>query len=737
MTYSQIQKKKKDISLAIVDNRLLDAIKIIEDLKVNIQSSDLHSKFNSIVDTYHSMLKYSFELAPDPERERIHNKLQQSLFELSDDLEGLWLKDNNVFNRNDYISQSEYIEKEVNTDSTKILNELSRQTDLSKEGVDLKSFEIENAENKARISNKLFYYFWLKNQYKSSEKKFLNQLIDHKNINWSVKALMISAVTISQMRHFDREKIYLLFDLMSNHDFRIRQRAIIGIFTSMLIYDKRIPLYKDIMNRLQSISDDKLLTERFLAVLIQFIRASDTERITKKIQDEIVPEVMKIRSELEDKLNLKDILEKENFEEKNPEWESFFKDAPDVYQKLEQFSKMQIEGADVFMGAFANLKHFDFFQEMANWFLPFEGENGIVSKAFNGLEEELDIPTFVEGFEESSVMCDSDKFSFCLNIQFMPAEQRKMMFDLFNMELKAMNEMNEDEFKLKTESKNKIVNTQYLQDLYRFFKLYPDRTEFKDIFKIEADVLNSEVLKLIFDDQKIIKNIAEFYFATDQYNHVIYLFESLNKKESSFELLEKMGFCYQKMRNYNKAIELYKQAELFDKNKIWLQKKLGFCYRKTGDIKKAIDYYKQILEAEPNDLNNLAYLGQLNIDIENYEEALKFYYRVEYEKPDNNKVYRPIGWCSFVLGKYDTAIKYFQKIIDVKALKNDYLNIGHCYWAAGKMDMALESYRQAVQLSNYDRVWFREAFQNDMVYLKKCGIDILDIALMIDYVLIA
>lgn len=737
MTYSQIQKKKKDISNAIVDNRLLDAFNIIEDLKVNIHSSDIDSKFNSLTDTYHNMLKYSFELAPDPERERIHNKLQQSLFEIIDDIESLWLRDNNVFKRKDYIHQSEHIEKEVNTDSAKILHELSLQNDLSKEGEDLKSFENRNAENKSQISNELFYYFWLKNQYKSSEKKFLDQLIDHKDINWSAKALMISAVSLSQMRHFDREKFFLLFDFMSNQDHRIRQRAIIGIFISILIHDKRIPLYKGIMNRLQAISDDKLLMERFLAVLIQFIRASDTERITKKIQEEIVPEVIKIRSELEDKLNLKDLLDKENFDEKNPEWESFFKDAPDVYQKLEQFSKMQTEGADVFMGAFANLKHFEFFKEMANWFLPFDGENRIVGKAFEGLEGELDIPTFVEGFEESSVMCNSDKFSFCLNIQFMPTEQRKMMFDLFNMELKAMNEMNEDEFKLRAESKNKIVNTQYFQDLYRFFKLYPDRTGFSDIFKIEADILNSEVLKLIFGEQKVIKNLAEFYFATDKYADVIYLFESLNKKENSFELFEKMGFCYQKLGNYSKAIELYKQAELFDKNKIWLQKKLGFCYRKTGDITKAIAYYKQILEAEPNDLNNLAYLGQLHMDIEKYEDALKYYYRVEYEKPDNYKVYRPIGWCSFVQGKYETAIKYFQKIIDVKALKGDYLNIGHCYWAAGRMDMALESYRQAVQLSSFDHAWFREAFQNDMVYLRKCGIEILDIALMIDYVLIA
>ncbi len=739
MTYFELKKKRKDVFQAIIEDRLRDALDILDELKTYVSSSDIHNRFNSILDTYQNMLKYSFEMAPDPERAIIHNKLQQSLYELTDDIDDLWITGNNLFKRKAFLEQTRSIENEVASDSKSMIRNLTKSLSLDKldKSDDIDSKQININQEKAKRVRALFYYYWLKNRYKNLEKELFEQIIANSEIDWSVKSLMVSALTLSQLRHFDREKIYLLFDLTSCEDFRIRQRAIIGIFLCLLVYQTRIPLYKDVMDRLKSIPDDLLLQERFSAVLIQFIRASDTEKITKKIQEEIVPEVMKIRSELEDKLNLKDLLEKQGFEDKNPEWENFFKDAPDVYQKLEQFSKMQIEGADVFMGAFANLKHFDFFKEMANWFIPFKGDNEVVSNAFEGIDEQIDIPEFVEGFEQSTVMCNSDKYSFCLNIQHMPVEQRKMMLELFNMELKAMNEMIEDEFKLNVESKNKIVNTQYLQDLYRFFKLYPDRSEFDDVFKYEADILQSAVFKIIYEDKKIIRNIAEFYFATDKYLEAVQLFNWLNNKGSSFELLEKMGFCYQQMTNYEQAIELYKQAELFDKDKLWLQKKLGYCYRKTGDIPKAIDYYSQILNAEPNDLGNLAYLGQLHIDNENYEEALKYYYRVEYEKPDNVKVYRPIGWCSFIQGKYDIAIKYFQKIINSKALKSDYLNIGHCYWAAGQMNKALESYKQSIRLSGNDEIWFRDAFQGDSKYLKKTGINDLDVALIIDYVLIS
>ena len=77
--------------------------------------------------------------------------------------------------------------------------------------------------------------------------------------------------------------------------------------------------------------------------------------------------------------------------------------------------------------------------------------------------------------------------------------------------------MQEEEVKIQTELKSKVVNTQYMQDLYRFFKLYPFRKEFTDAFEEESDILDSEVVKILFGNKKNIKDIAEFYFANDQY----------------------------------------------------------------------------------------------------------------------------------------------------------------------------------------------------------------------------
>jgi tetratricopeptide (TPR) repeat protein len=733
MTYPEIQKKYNDVLTNITRERLLDALHIVSELSDQISSSDVQNRYQSIMETYKNMLKYSFELVPDPERVKIHNRLQQSVIELVDDIRDIWIEKVDLFERNRQKEQILHFEAGHLTDIPQTLLKLSKEANIEhKENTG----NIENnPEEPMQLMSLMFHWLWLRNRYTGEIISFFNQMINAEEVDWSIKALMISALTLAHMRHFDREKFNLLFDLARHENPQLRQRAIIGLFLSLLLYQKRLPLYPDIINRLKSIPDDPKFQERLFAILLQYIRASETEKITKKIQQEIVPEVMKIKSELEIKLNLEELLTKEKFDEKNPEWENFFKDAPDVYQKLEQFSKMQIEGADVFMGAFAMLKNFPFFQELTNWFVPFKSDNKALNGIFRENEGAMDMKTFFEGLENSTILCNSDKYSFCLNIQYMPEQQRKSMLELFNMEIKAMNEAMEDELKLNTESKNKIVNSQYMQDLYRFFKLHPYRKEYDDVFGFEIDLLKSETFYTIFNETQLIRNLAEFYFAKDMYAEALYLFTWLNDQKKSFELLEKMGYCYQKMGNFARAIELYQQAELYDKNKIWLQKKLGYCFRKIGEYNKAIEYYKDIIKAEPTDLNNLAYLGQLYIDTGDFESALKYYYKVEYEKPDNIKVFRPIGWCSFVQGKYDTAIKYFSKVLESMPNKSDYLNIGHSYWASGQLDKALESYREAVRLSGSDHQWFRESFVHDSNYLQKKGISDLDVALMIDYVL--
>jgi len=79
-------------------------------------------------------------------------------------------------------------------------------------------------------------------------------------------------------------------------------------------------------------------------------------------------------------------------------------------------------------------------------------------------------------------MCNSDKYSFCLSILQMPERQRNMMQQSFNLESEQMEEMAKDEALLKPDLVAKNISKQYIQDLFRLFKLHPQHEDFSDMF---------------------------------------------------------------------------------------------------------------------------------------------------------------------------------------------------------------------------------------------------------------
>jgi tetratricopeptide (TPR) repeat protein len=308
-----------------------------------------------------------------------------------------------------------------------------------------------------------------------------------------------------------------------------------------------------------------------------------------------------------------------------------------------------------------------------------------------------------------------------------------MMMELFNMELKAMNELTDSDELLDDTLRDKAIYTQYLQDLYRFFKLHPWKNEIDDVFAIDFDFEHSNMFNVLIRDMSILRNIGEFHFEKDHCEKAIRIFEQLCCTEESPELHEKTGFCYQKLGKYEQALEHYHKAELYNRDKAWVIKKIAFCARKTGDTEKAMEYYQAAEKLEPDNLLIQSYLGHTLMDTGDYEGALKYYFKVEYHQPDNHKVQRPIAWCSFVLGKFDQAEKYFRKVIEKEGNRNDYMNLGHVLWCTGNRKEAIENYRMSIEKGERDFEWFSAVMEEDSRYLLKHGIKELDISLMVDY----
>jgi tetratricopeptide (TPR) repeat protein len=731
MNYQELNTKYLQIFNFISKGRIKDALDSLSILCSHCRNRDLRSQLDEHADTYLNMLKYAFELSDDPQKEKVYYRLVKAIIGLADDVKEDIIRSNNLLNYYKLRILPESLSDQVVSDAFQLVDQLLLQKE-SEADADLQS--VYTTPKYTENIRALFRVIWHSDKLKDTEIQLLTQISKTGTLAWYDKCILVSALNLSLIRHFDSNKINLLFSFYESGEKQVWERALAGLVLGLAFYDRRIIYYPEILQRLRAIQGMKHADKSIEIIIQQYIKARETEKITRKIQQEILPEMIRIKSKLEEKLDLENLLSSMNSEDKNPEWESFFKESPDVYSKLEEFTNLQMEGADVFLGAFAMLKQFDFFNEINNWFLPFYKENDYISSTFDGLTEGIDLKQFGEGIERSNFLCNSDKYSFCLNVRHMPAFQKSTVMELFNMELKAMNEMADDDELINSDARTRVTITQYFHDLYRFYKLHPLRAEFDDVFNLPLAIYETEFFRQWIDDISILRNIGEFFFAKNYFRDALLIFKQIVETKNNYELYEKIAYCYQQMGEFDMALEYYHKAELLDKNKLWLINRLAWCYRKKGEYQRAVEYYHEAEKLEPEDLQVQAFLGHVYMEMEAYEKALKYYFKVEYLQPDNHKVHRPISWCSFMLGKLDNAMKYLEKSLLHDASKNDYMNLGHICWCQGEKQKAIEKYRLSLIASNMDVDWFSRVMHEDNKYLGMHGIQAIDIPLMIDYI---
>ena len=688
-------------------------------------------------ETYTNILNHAFNDVDDPKREEIYQHLLKSLLELGDQLrEHLLVRSGG----SSVYKTKRKLEEEIaseNIDYQDLIGQLNVDQELDDllKDTDIQQEERQTSEDdRSELYSKLFRIIWLIDKYGEKESNLLEAINNSDQLPWYEKSLFVSALTLSVLRCFDSRKFELLFRFYEKGEEQVWHRALVGLVFAFYKYDERVDLYPELMNKLDEYKGNEELERNIEAIIIQILKSKETEEITRKWEQEILPEILKMRPKIEKKLDLENIVSEKFFQDKNPNWEKFFEDSPDLLDKIQEFSKMQMEGSDVFMSAFGRLKHFSFFKRISNWFMPFYKENPDIQSTVSDGESQ-DMFPLVEKLESSHFMCNSDKYSFCLNLQYIPQEQKNTMMQLFNEEMKQMDEIGQDEELLNDFARTKSIYTQYLQDIYRFFKLHPLKKEIEDIFEYEMDVYNTRFYNQIIENKKIRRNIAEFYFEREQYDQAVEVFKNLEEDEQTeAEVIEKIAYSYQRMGDYRQALNYYLKAELYDTNKAWVTKKIALCYRYLDEPEKALEYYREAENYEPENLYIQAFIGHSLFQLKRYEEALKYYFKVEYLAPENAKIRRPIAWCSFVLGKYETAENYLHKLLEQESNYFDYITLGHVYWVMGDIKKAQESYKNAAIHEESSFSTFAEAYLEDRKYLEERGIEPLEVNLMLDKV---
>jgi Tfp pilus assembly protein PilF len=729
----------RSVSNLVVGRKLRQGFDILSDMLDNVSDGMLRDEFSELQMTYRNILKYTVEGIHDPERQKVYNKLLQNILRLNDRIKQDILAHHSGWytysvrtseEKEGRLSGRNIIQTIDDLEFKSRLDDLLANAEIGKAGP-----RGEKARETERLSGTIFNHLWLTDYYGEAEEKLLDLLTGSDIFEWHDIATFVSAVTLSSLRVWDPVKTRLLVKLTSDDTPHVAERAVTGLIFTLHFYNDRIGLYPDILKIIKDLAENGSFRERCRIVVLQAVRSRYTEKLSRRMNEEILPKVVKLKPRIEEKLDLDKILGENTEEGQNPDWSEMFRGSEEMFKTMEELTNLQMEGSDIYMSAFSGLKQFDFFRELRNWFIPFYPDHEAVDSIFRDEILGPGINELAEALYKTPFICNSDKFSLILNMKYLPADQKTMMLKVFRMELEGLEQMKYDNELTDPAAIFRTGVAQYVQDLYRFFKLSDFRKEFDDLFTGRLDIYNSafyrEACGLSADD----RSMADYFFSKEYYEDALALYLTiLSVVTDDAELFEKAGYCYQMAGEYDKALEKYSMASIIEPH-TWTLRKTGLCLRRLGRSAEALDAYRRALQNEPDDLNTILMTAHCCLDTGNFDEALRHYFRIEYESPGNSKVLRPIAWCYLVTGKYAEAEKYFERLSETGLSHYDMINMGHLALCQGRITKAAAHYINAVAGGEMTTEAFLAAFNDDIPVLTANGVNPDDIPILVDYVL--
>ena len=549
---------------------------------------------------------------------------------------------------------------------------------------------------------KIFNLLWTadalsREDYAAVEKSVLNGTLP-----LTTSALAIAATGLSLMRYYSRDAFLMLIVLSKAVDCHISARALATLILALSRWPEAVIDDNSLIEALQSLPDNEGMSRKIRNVVKSTVRTRDTDRVSRKMQREVIPGLMQFGPDIIQRL--KKTSEESSFAdlEANPEWEEILRDSG-LEEKLRELTEMQSDGADVMMVAFSNLKNFPFFRQIRNWFLPFTVQHPML-----GALKMIDDHGVSAMLEMSGLMCDSDKYSFAFSLSSMPEAQRAMMLTQMQAQTEQMKEQIQDLKALKAGTEFEDEVTRYFRDLYRFHKLFPKRAEFFDPFAAALDFTAIPVISEVMETADDVAAIAEFYFKRGYYQEALPLLENIARTSaSSPHIWEKIGFCFEKAPNGNReAIESYMKAQLLYPDSRWIARRLGICYRREGDYRNALEYLELSRPADGAFDRNLSMLiADTMMEAGKWEEALRELYRIDYETPDDPEVIRRMARCAFRSSDLEKADSLIRTIPKINLSEEDYRMMGHIAFLRNDISEALRLYRLTVRPNDEKRLW--------------------------------
>ena len=710
----------------LMDRRLSNAIEVLEQLYVQRPSLMGHSEFEAIKTDYQLMVDYMGRGFSDSHRDSLYSTLLQRLYRVAADLEISWRCKNvsayvNSFRVIDHLNTSHDFVRTVLESFVSDIAMLSLQPEETREQ---KSTELYDRHQS--FMNRLFSALWTSCQWMDDDCKFYTELLLSPTVMSTDQQVIVSAISLGAMNQFDINKFKTLVNVYQQAtDEHVRQRALVGwvlaVFEGMDIFPEQDALIRELC-------ENPTITRELLTLQIQFFYSKDAEKDNDKIQRDIMPDIMRNSNLTIGRLG---IMEKEEDAiESILHQDADEKRMEQMEEKVRKMMDMQKQGSDIYFGGFSQMKRFPFFNDMVNWFTPFY----LNHPALRPVISKLGDTKFLNTLMERSNFCESDRYSFAFALEQiinqLPSDIKEVIGSEAMLGPLAESDDMEDAIS---------IRRTYLQDLYRFFRLYHTANDFINPFEdngkgdFVADTFFFTYKSFMgtgLDDVKL--RLASHLYKHQQMTELAELLTTFQSADPRYAIL--MGYTNIHMGKAEFAYQFFDYALKAEPDNQWALKGKARAALDAEDYKTAEEVYTELLKLEPGHKNYTMNRCVALLKLGRTSEVREELFRLDYQYPEDMNVKRVLAWAMLSDNSLDKALQLYNTLLAATPAHEDYLNAGYCQWAMGNVQRAVELFREWMVKSGKSTEQLLEEFRSDADTLEMYGISETDCFLMLSLV---
>lgn len=710
----------------LMDRRLSNAIEVLEQLYVQRPSLMGHSEFEAIKTDYQLMVDYMGRGFSDSHRESLYSTLLQRLYRVAADLEISWRCKNvsayvNSFRVIDHLNTSHDFVRTVLESFVSDIAMLSLQPEETREQ---KSIELYDRHQS--FMNRLFSALWTSCQWTDDDCKFYTELLLSPTVMSTDQQVIVSAISLGAMNQFDINKFKTLVNVYQQAtDEHVRQRALVGwvlaVFEGMDIFPEQDTLIRELC-------ENPTITRELLTLQIQFFYSKDAEKDNDKIQRDIMPDIMRNSNLTIGRLG---IMEKEEDAiESILHQDADEKRMEQMEEKVRKMMDMQKQGSDIYFGGFSQMKRFPFFNDMVNWFTPFY----LNHPALRPVISKLGDTKFLNTLMERSNFCESDRYSFAFALEQIINQLPSDIKEVIGSDAMLGPLVESDD----VEDAISIRRT-YLQDLYRFFRLYHTANDFINPFEdngkgdFVADTFFFTYKSFMgtgLDDVKL--RLASHLYKHQQMTELAELLTTFQSADPRYAIL--MGYTNIHMGKAEFAYQFFDYALKTEPDNQWALKGKARAALDAEDYKTAEGVYTELLKLEPGHKNYTMNRCVALLKLGRTSEVREELFRLDYQYPEDMNVKRVLAWAMLSDNSLDKALQLYNTLLAATPAHEDYLNAGYCQWAMGNVQRAVELFREWMVKSGKSTEQLLEEFRSDADTLEMYGISETDCFLMLSLV---